>query len=170
MSERKAEGTTEISEARQDEIIAKLEPMLRPDVREQGVRMITTLVHKSHSGPLPPPEDFEHYEQTLPGLANRITALTEREQGHRHKMERWAMIMEFITHLFGQSGSLIALGLLLAAVIYMAQIGQSMPSAVIGAIGVIVVGYLQFSARRANRPQQDEKPSTPKPPQRRRKK
>lgn len=42
----------------------------------------------SHSGPLPAPADLEAYERIMPGLAERIVARSEREQTHRHAMDR----------------------------------------------------------------------------------
>lgn len=41
----------------------------------------------SFKGPLPPPILFEHYNQVLPGSAERILQLTENEQSHRQKWE-----------------------------------------------------------------------------------
>lgn len=41
----------------------------------------------SFNGPLPPPILFEHYNQVLPGSAERILQLTENEQSHRQQWE-----------------------------------------------------------------------------------
>ena len=38
-------------------------------------------------GPLPPPEDLKGYNDVLPGAADRILAMAEGEQKHRHGME-----------------------------------------------------------------------------------
>lgn len=35
---------------------------------------------KLHSGPLPAPEDYGHYEEVLPGSAARILAMAEKSQ------------------------------------------------------------------------------------------
>jgi len=43
---------------------------------------------QSYKGPLPPPVLFQRYEETLPGAAERIMLLTEREQAHRQEWER----------------------------------------------------------------------------------
>ncbi len=42
----------------------------------------TEIVHfqNSHSGPIPSPEDFERYDQSLPGAADRILSMAEKEQ------------------------------------------------------------------------------------------
>ena len=45
----------------------------------------------SWSGPLPLPADFRQYEETLPGAAERILQLAERQQSHRHQIEMAAL-------------------------------------------------------------------------------
>ncbi|HUX22343.1 MAG TPA: DUF2335 domain-containing protein [Spirochaetia bacterium] len=41
----------------------------------------------SYSGPLPPAAEFERYNAALPGAAERILALAEKEAEHRHGAE-----------------------------------------------------------------------------------
>ena len=40
------------------------------------------------SGPLPPPEMLAQYEEILPGAAERILSMAERQAEHRQKMEQ----------------------------------------------------------------------------------
>lgn len=40
------------------------------------------------SGPLPPAEEMFRYEQVMQGAADRIFAMAEQEQEHRHEAER----------------------------------------------------------------------------------
>ncbi len=40
-----------------------------------------------HSGPLPPAQEFERYEKTYPGAAERILLAAEKEAAHRHALE-----------------------------------------------------------------------------------
>jgi uncharacterized membrane protein len=42
-------------------------------------------VSVSYQGPLPTSREFEGYEQVLPGAADRILAMTEKEAEHRRK-------------------------------------------------------------------------------------
>jgi uncharacterized membrane protein len=44
-------------------------------------------VAMSYSGPLPPANQFVEYERALPGAADRILALAEKEAEHRHQNE-----------------------------------------------------------------------------------
>lgn len=135
------------------ELVRKLEPMLRPDKRPQAVEIVTTYMQKVHSGPLPAPEDFEHYERVLPGSADRIIALTEREQAHRHKQEGRLVLFEYGSRISGQFGAMFALLAMLAAVVYCATIGEPLPAAVLGGIGTIVIGILKYSSRQTGKPE-----------------
>ena len=40
-----------------------------------------------HVGPLPPAEELAKYERVLPGSADRIVAMAEKEQRHRHERQ-----------------------------------------------------------------------------------
>ena len=42
-------------------------------------------------GPLPPPEMLAQYDSALPGAAERILSMAERQMEHRHGMERSVM-------------------------------------------------------------------------------
>jgi len=68
--------------------------MARP--RKPGIQTVQTahavqIQHKSHSGPLPAPEDLHRYNEISPGAAERIFIMAESEQRHRHDMERMAI-------------------------------------------------------------------------------
>lgn len=41
----------------------------------------------SFSGPLPPPEALDKYNQALPGAAERILAMAEKQSDHRRELE-----------------------------------------------------------------------------------
>lgn len=42
----------------------------------------------SFSGPLPPPEVLDKYNQVVPGLAERILTMAEQQSSHRQQLER----------------------------------------------------------------------------------
>jgi uncharacterized membrane protein len=42
---------------------------------------------RAFAGPLPPPEVLEHYNQVLPGAAERIIAMAESQHEHRQDLE-----------------------------------------------------------------------------------
>jgi len=41
-----------------------------------------------YSGPLPPPEALDRYNQILPGAAERIIAMAESQHSHRQDLEK----------------------------------------------------------------------------------
>lgn len=48
-----------------------------------------------YSGPLPRPEDLIRYNDAVPGAAERILAMAEREMNHRHESERKILKTEY---------------------------------------------------------------------------
>lgn len=75
------------------------------------------------SGPIPPPTLLEDYERALPGSADRIISMAEREQNHHHKQE--------VRGWF--SGTVIAI-LALAGSLFVIVSGQSL----VGFAGVLI--------------------------------
>lgn len=54
----------------------------------QKILVTAIAVHEErHSGPLPPPRQLVEYDKALPGGAERIFQMAEREQAHRHQMQ-----------------------------------------------------------------------------------
>ena len=43
-----------------------------------------------HSGPLPPAEELQQFDSILPGLADRIVTMAEKEQSNAHELQRIA--------------------------------------------------------------------------------
>lgn len=123
------------------------------------------MVRKFHSGPLPAPEDFQHYDEILPGAADRILRLAEKEQDHRHGQEDRIVSSEYGTRMLGQFGALLSLAMLVALVGWCAYIGQPVTAGLVAAIGAIVVAFLKYSGQRVDEP----KPEPVKPSPKRRK-
>ncbi|HCM1919156.1 TPA: DUF2335 domain-containing protein [Salmonella enterica subsp. salamae serovar 28:r:e,n,z15] len=48
---------------------------------------VQAIVLKHFQGPVPPPAMLKEYDDVIPGLANRLVELTEKEQAHRHQTE-----------------------------------------------------------------------------------
>jgi len=66
----------------------------------------TGLVHHTqaqtiYQGPLPRPEDFAAYERVLPGAADRILAMAEKQATHRQGMERKALGGDIVRSMMG---------------------------------------------------------------------
>jgi uncharacterized membrane protein len=76
----------------------------------QAVRYAAT---SYHSGPLPDPDTLFQYNEIAPGAADRIIAMAEREQRHRHETDRALVRM----HSRNTAGGLVSATLIgLAAI------------------------------------------------------
>ena len=51
------------------------------------VRAVFQMMQRHHSGPLPPAEEFEKYENVCPGAADRILSMAEKSLEHRLSMD-----------------------------------------------------------------------------------
>jgi uncharacterized membrane protein len=83
----------------------------QPQPPTQGiVRQVVQHTAHSHSGPLPDPNTLAGYEKALPGAAERVFLMAEREQKHKHQCEASALKWAVISTLIGQfSGFIIGL-------------------------------------------------------------
>ncbi|WP_373565396.1 DUF2335 domain-containing protein [Bradyrhizobium diazoefficiens] len=127
--------------------------------------MQTTSVQ--HRGPIPSPEQFGGYEQILPGSADRILKMAEKEQDHRHDWERrhlrWDGLINIVSLSFGWLLSLA----LAAGAVYCATISQPTAAvaltsvAAFGAVGSFLRGKRLFSRADHNLPSAPQPPSKP---------
>lgn len=57
---------------------------------------------EAHQGPLPTPDDLAQYDKVLPGLADRIVVMAEKEQAHRIDSEQKILRASIVSHHRGQ--------------------------------------------------------------------
>jgi uncharacterized membrane protein len=112
----------------------------------QLVKVAATL---SYSGPLPPPEALQRYDQIFPGAADRIIKMAESQHEHRQKLEK--TVVE--SNSFSQKVGLI-LGFVVAMTaivggIWLAHEGKSgsgvtaIIAALAALVGVFVYGKIE---------------------------
>jgi uncharacterized membrane protein len=102
----------------------------------------------SFVGPLPPPELLGAYDKILPGLAERIVLMAEKEQSQRHELgdrilkiesrnSLWGLIFAFVIGMTGIVGGLVV-----------AASGVPWPGAVVsGAALASLVGTFVYGTR-----------------------
>lgn len=101
----------------------------------QAIKEVSTNVSIS-SGPLPTPDVLKEYDVALPGAAERIMIMAEKEQEHRHNFDNKCRETDSRDSLLGIVFALIlGLGTLVAGVF----IALKIPSAT-GAISGTVMG------------------------------
>ncbi|PQQ37221.1 DUF2335 domain-containing protein [Photorhabdus luminescens] len=134
----------ENKEISQDKATALIEKALASDpvVLEKMLdhpKFSAVIQHKisTFQGPLPLPELLKEYENTLPGAAERIFALTEKEQNHRHEIDNKVVSGGISKDKRGQwMGYSLAI-LFLVAVIYFAEKGNTILAGILGVIDIV---------------------------------
>lgn len=89
------------------------------------------------SGPLPPPEALEKYNQILPGLADRIVAMAEGQSKHRQHIEQLAISAKVKNERRGQYLAFILAAITLSGSFWIISLGRS-PEGIAGIIGTLV--------------------------------
>ena len=94
----------------------------------------TITASQYYSGPLPLPEIMKGYNEIIPGSAERILAMTEKEQSHRHELETQMVDAEIKD---GKRGMIFAFVLsfsAIAAAVIIATVSPANYGALAGAI------------------------------------
>jgi uncharacterized membrane protein len=115
-------------------------PPARREPDDDGSEGFAETVSWWWSAPLPPPQQLQQYDRVLPGLAERIVALTEREAAHRHGLDRSFVLYRF----FGQWASVIIALAAIGAGTYLAASGHSTAglATIITAVAALVAVFL----------------------------
>lgn len=114
---------------------------------------------RSFSGPLPPPEALEKYNQALPGAAERILAMAEKQQDHRQELEQKVVFSNAAAQKQGlYLGFVVAMTAILGGV-WLISIGKeatglvSIITAITSLVGVFVYGKNQQKKELDNKSQ-----------------
>lgn len=104
------------------------------------------LLHQQWSGPLPPPAALEKFNLIIPGSADRILAMAEKEQVHRIGYEKTGLDATVAESKRGQFlGAAISAIAILGAV-YAAYVGANWIVS-IALVGVPVLGLVRAIIR-----------------------
>lgn len=127
--------------------IQRIVELLPPEKRAQLFGYIRQET-MSHSGWLPTPGFMRDYEQVLPGLAERIVAMPEREQAFRHGATQELIERDYGLRKTGQWLGILALILILAFCAFLAALGGITAAASVGGVtivstvGIFVLGQM----------------------------
>jgi uncharacterized membrane protein len=83
-------------------------------------------------GPLPSPEILHHYNQIVPGAADRIIAMAEHDFAHLQSMEKMRLSGMFIERRTGQIFAFILTILTLGSCVWLALTGHDRVAGIIG--------------------------------------
>ena len=93
---------------------AVAEPDALLESAEKLVKVTHTQSIEFSAGPLPHPDSYQAYDDTLPGAAHRILKMAEKQQEHRHAQESARLASD--TSL-GHRGQLMAFAIVIVALI-----------------------------------------------------
>jgi len=121
-------------------------------------------------GPIPSPKILAGYEQLLPGAADRILTMAEKEENHRHAMDKMSLTAETDglkneandTKRGQYCGLIIGITAILAGT-YTSVNGFPWAGSFIGAGGVIGLVSAFIVGRKNSNENQDTKKATPVP-------
>ena len=114
-------------------------------------------ISASYSGPIPPPEILNKYNEFLPGAADRIISMAERQSAHRQEIEKIVIKSSTRDSMLGLIFGL-TIGLAgLAGSAYCITSGYQVGGSIIGVVdlvslvGVFVYGAKQQRTKRENK-------------------
>lgn len=128
--------------------------------RETLVQQITSV---SYSGPIPHPSDFQQYERVLPGAADRILSMAEKQSEHRQVLEKSAILSDVENSKRGQwFGFIIAIACIIGGFVLIALdkdiTGLSVIFASIASlVGVFIYGRKSDAKERKEKRENNDK-------------
>ena len=125
------------------------------ELKNEEVKQVVSQVIREieFSGPIPPPNIISGYEKILPGAADRILTMAEKQSDHRQQMEKKMIEAEARDGLLGiLSGFALGMGCVIAAIVMAIVYPKSagvISGAVLGSAGVAsIAGTAIKSTRR----------------------
>lgn len=126
---------------------------LVPKEKKEKANQIISVVKESmiaFSGPIPPPEQFEQYERILPGSADRILKMAEKQQDHRMTIEKEAVTKSLNHNRRGQTFGFIAMLLMLGLSVFFVLNGMKVWAGIIGSVTIATLVTLFISGNVQN--------------------
>jgi hypothetical protein len=82
-------------------VIGKVAPEIPQEKRESIAKEVITVAHRmmQFQGPVPPPQMLAEYEKVLPGSADRLIRLTERQLTLQENQSAHRISMEAAVHM-----------------------------------------------------------------------
>lgn len=151
-----------MEETKEQELINPQEPEVIEKEAAAVGKVVVQAIKEEFSGPIPPPDIIEKYERIIPGSADRIMTMAEKQAAHRQAMEKKMIESESRDGLLGIIFTfLLGIGCLIACVVVVCLVPKNagaISSAFLGVTGIgsITTGFIQ-SARRTKSKNDDKK-------------
>ncbi len=111
---------------------------------EQGIQAI----YRQFSGPIPPPQILSGYDQVQAGFAERIVAMAEKEQAHRHGLEIQALTSSISIQKRGQIFALLLSLLILSISGFLIYDGKELGGSVLAGATLTTLAYIFITGRK----------------------
>lgn len=92
----------------------------KTDISTEATTVVAMQQH--YSGPLPPAQEFKAYGDVLPSAPERILAMAEKEQGHRHRKETFALYVRTASNILGM---VLGMAIVMACLFLAYRLGMS---------------------------------------------
>ena len=125
------------------------------DLPEKNLRAVS-IENSLWSGPVPPPEVLEKYDNVVPGAANRILEMAEKQAAHRIHLEKTVVHEDSKRSYLGLIAGFILSATIIIGGIYLIAVGHDwagvtlVGSNLVGLAGIFIYGN---HSRRAERQQ-----------------
>lgn len=154
MSENPSEKVQNISEKPRSEVTT--EDSIEPEIVEKEAaavrKVVVQAIKEEFSGPIPHPDIIEKYEQILPGAADRIISMAEKQASHRQDMEKAMIKSEARDGLLGVIFAfLLGVGCLIACVVVVCLVPKSAGAIASAFLGVTGIGSITTSFIKSTR-------------------
>lgn len=143
----------------------------RQPPNESAVEIRQTRVVEQYSGPIPPPDTMERYEALVPGAADRILRMAEREAEHGHALQRTTLGADIEARCealaIERRGQLFALAVVvlsLGATVALALTGHEVPAAAVGGATLVSLATAFLGTRRRAEPLRPGSAEQARPP------
>lgn len=116
---------------------------------DQAESVIQTIIHQqAFSGPLPPPSVLSGYEDVGEGFANRVIALAEKQQAHRHQLEGKSVDAAIDAEKRGQHYALIVSVLIILGSLYLIATGKEVSGTILAGGTLTGLAYIFITGRK----------------------
>lgn len=157
MSEKLSEKKQEISNERNVE--TQTEIVTGTELKQ----VVAEVIQSEFSGPIPPPSIIKGYEEVVPGSADRIIKMAEKQSEHRQQMEEIMIKTEARDSLLGiLFAFVLGIGCIVASIVIVIAVPENagaISGALIGmtGIGSIIVTFIKSTRGHYNkRPDNDD--------------
>jgi len=131
---------------------------------EQKKEAITRLQKYPHihsisqfwGGPIPPPLALKEYEDVLPGTADRIIKMAEKQSIHRQRMEKEALDKAYRFQSRGQHYALIVVSLLAVGGMLLIGFGHEISGVILSGTTLVGLAYAFISTGEKQKKPKDD--------------